>query len=136
MNSDLKRKLPDEQEQTAVKDPETLQFIDKLLVTIQQALEDKQADNVETIRVTGRTSLTDYFIVATARNSTHCKILSDAVEAAVMKKLNYQVRQVEGMESRKWIVLDYGDIIVHVMRQEDREFYNLEKLLQNSKTAK
>lgn len=136
MNSDLKRKLPDEQEQTAVKDPETLQFIDKLLVTIQQALEDKQADNVETIRVTGRTSLTDYFIVATARNSTHCKILSDAVEAAVMKKLNYQVRQVEGMESRKWIVLDYGDIIVHVMRQEDREFYNLEKLWQNSKTAK
>ncbi|NLC88699.1 MAG: ribosome silencing factor [Clostridiaceae bacterium] len=136
MNSDLKGKLPDEQEQTAVKDPETLQFIDKLLVTIQQALEDKQADNVETIRVTGRTSLTDYFIVATARNSTHCKILSDAVEAAVMKKLNYQVRQVEGMESRKWIVLDYGDIIVHVMRQEDREFYNLEKLWQNSKTAK
>lgn len=136
MNSDLKRKLPDEQEQTAVKDPETLQFIDKLLVTIQQALEDKQADNIETIRVTGRTSLTDYFIVATARNSTHCKILSDAVEAAVMKKLNYQVRQVEGMESRKWIVLDYGDIIVHVMRQEDREFYNLEKLWQNSKTAK
>jgi ribosome-associated protein len=136
LNSDLKGKLPDEQEQTAVKDPETLQFIDKLLVTIQQALEDKQADNVETIRVTGRTSLTDYFIVATARNSTHCKILSDAVEAAVMKKLNYQVRQVEGMESRKWIVLDYGDIIVHVMRQEDREFYNLEKLWQNSKTAK
>ena len=136
MNSDLKGKLPDEQEQTAVKDPETLQFIDKLLVPIQQALEDKQADNVETIRVTGRTSLTDYFIVATARNSTHCKILSDAVEAAVMKKLNYQVRQVEGMESRKWIVLDYGDIIVHVMRQEDREFYNLEKLWQNSKTAK
>ena len=131
MNSDLKGKQPDEQEQTAVKDPETLQFIDKLLVTIQQALEDKQADNVETIRVTGRTSLTDYFIVATARNSTHCKILSDAVEAAVMKKLNYQVRQVEGMESRKWIVLDYGDIIVHVMRQEDREFYNLEKLWQN-----
>lgn len=136
MNSDLKGKLPDEQEQTAVKDPETLQFIDKLLVTIQQALEDKQADNVETIRVTGRTSLTDYFIVATARNSTHCKILSDAVEAAVMKKLNYQVRQVEGMESRKWIVLDYGDIIVHVMRQEDREFYNLEKLWQNLKTVK
>ena len=55
---------------------------------------------------------------------------------SVMKKLNYQVRQVEGMESRKWIVLDYGDIIVHVMRQEDREFYNLEKLWQNSKTAK
>jgi ribosome-associated protein len=53
-----------------------------------------------------------------------------------MKKLNYQVRQVEGMDTRKWIVLDYGDIIVHVMRQEDREFYNLEKLWQNLKTVK
>ncbi|NLC39640.1 MAG: ribosome silencing factor [Clostridiaceae bacterium] len=136
MNFELKLEMPDELEQRGVKDPETLQFIQNLLVIIQEALEDKQADNVETIKVTGRTSLTDYFIVATARNSTHCKILSDAVEEAVMKKLNYQVRQVEGMDSRKWIVLDYGDIIVHVMRQEDREFYNLEKLWQNSKTVK
>ena len=136
MNFELKLEMPDELEQRGVKDPETLQFIQNLLVIIQEALEDKQADNVETIKVTGRTSLTDYFIVATARNSTHCKILSDAVEEAVMKKLNYQVRQVEGMDSRKWIVLDYGDIIVHVMRQEDREFYNLEKLWQNLKTVK
>ncbi len=136
MNFDLKMEVPDELEQRGVKDPETLQFIQNLLVTIQEALDDKQADNVETMKVTGRTSLTDYFIVATARNSTHCKILSDAVEEAVMKKLNYQVRQVEGMDTRKWIVLDYGDIIVHVMRQEDREFYNLEKLWQNLKTVK
>jgi ribosome-associated protein len=128
--------MPDKLEDAGMKDPETLQFIQNLLDTILQALEDKQADNVETIKVTGRTSLTDYFIVATARNSTHCKILSDAVEEAVMKKLKHQVRQIEGMESRKWIVLDYGDIIVHVMRQEDREFYNLEKLWQNSKTVK
>lgn len=118
------------------KDPEALQFIQNLLDTIQEALEDKQADNIETINVTGRTSLMDYFIVATARSSTHCKILSDAVEEAVTKKLNLQARQVEGMESRKWIVIDYGDIIVHVMRQEDREFYNLEKLWQSSKPAK
>ena len=136
MNFELKLEMPDELEQRGVKDPETLQFIQNLLVIIQEALEDKQADNVETIKVTGRTSLTDYFIVATARNSTHCKILYDAVEEAVMKKLNYPVRQVESMDSRKWIMLDYGDIIVHVMRQEDREFYNLEKLWQNSKTVK
>lgn len=136
MNPESTMKMTNETEQTVVKDPETLQFIENLLNTILEALEDKQADNIETIKVRERTSLTDYFIIATARSSTHCKILSDAVEEAVGKKLQYQVRQVEGMESRKWIVLDYGDIIVHIMRQEDREFYNLEKLWRNSRPAK
>ena len=118
------------------KDPEAQQFIQNLLDTIQTALDEKKAENVETIKVAGRTSLTDYFVIATARSSTHCKVLSDAVEEAVSQNLGQQVRQVEGMEKRKWIVLDYGDIVVHVMRQEDREFYNLERLWKGSTSAK
>ncbi|HHU04613.1 MAG TPA: ribosome silencing factor [Fastidiosipila sp.] len=118
------------------KDPEAQHFIQNLLDTIQTALDEKKAENVETIKVAGRTSLTDYFVIATARSSTHCKVLSDAVEEAVSKNLGQQVRQVEGMEKRKWIVLDYGDIVVHVMRQEDREFYNLERLWKGSTSAK
>ncbi len=131
MDSDITMKKLNKSEETDAKDPKVLQFIQKLLETIQEALEDKQAHNIEIIKLTGRTSLADYFIIATARNSTHCKILSDAVEENVLNKQNQRVRQIEGMESRKWIVLDYGDVIVHVMRQEDREFYNLEKLWQN-----
>lgn len=118
------------------KDSEAQHFIQNLLDTIQTALDEKKAENVETIKVAGRTSLTDYFVIATARSSTHCKVLSDAVEEAVSKNLGQQVRQVEGMEKRKWIVLDYGDIVVHVMRQEDREFYNLERLWKGSTSAK
>ena len=56
------------------KDPEAQQFIQNLLDTIQTALDEKKAENVETIKVAGRTSLTDYFVIATARSSTHCKV--------------------------------------------------------------
>lgn len=99
----------------------------ELLRVIVQTLEDKKANQVCVLRVDELTSLGDYFIVADADNNTHVKSLVDDVEDAV-KELGRLPERLEKDRSASWIVLDYGDVIVHIFHREAREFYNLERL--------
>lgn len=71
--------------------------------------------------------LADYFVICSARNNRQIQaIVNDLVEQAQKKQIN--VKNVEGKDGASWILIDLGDVIIHVFNQEEREFYNLEKL--------
>lgn len=101
---------------------------------IKTILDDKKAKDIEVIDVSDKTILADYFIIATGTSTTHVKALADEVEYLIKEKDNRPVDHVEGFESSRWILLDYGDVVVHVFHTEEREFYSLEKLWQHSRS--
>ena len=81
-----------------------------------------------------KTILADFFVIATGTSTTHVKALADEVEYLLKEKDNRLVDHVEGFESSRWILLDYGDVVVHVFHSEERDFYSLEKLWQQSRS--
>lgn len=94
---------------------------------IVKILDDKKGDDIKTLKVENLTVITDYFIVVTATSSTHVKALADEVEFK-MKQEGVNPYSIEGYNSAQWVLLDYGDVIVHVFYPEARGFYDLERL--------
>ena len=99
----------------------------KLSDLILSALKERKAFDIVRINVEEKTSVTDYFIVASARSSTQVKSLAEHVEAQVEKQGVRALRK-EGISDARWIVLDFGDVIVHLFNDETRLFYHLERL--------
>lgn len=91
------------------------------------ALEDLKAQDIQVLDVRGMTSITDLMIVASGTSDRHIKALADNVVENV-KKHGVQPIGVEGETSREWVLVDLGDVILHVMHPQTRAFYNLEKL--------
>ena len=87
----------------------------------------KKARDIVKINVAGKTVLTDYFVIASGRSSTQVKSLAEYVDDG-MSKLGVEVKRREGDEEGRWLVLDYGDCIVHIFNDENRLFYHLERL--------
>lgn len=94
---------------------------------IVKILDNKKADKIEVIKVRDLTIISDYFVIASANNSTHVKSLVDEVEFK-MKEQGKSPERVEGYQNANWIVLDYLDVVVHIFYEETRHIYNLEKL--------
>ncbi len=87
----------------------------------------KKAYDVVKIDVSGKSSLADYFIIASGRSTTQVKALAEYVDEAT-SKIGVEVKRREGESEGRWAVLDYGDCIVHIFDDENRLFYHLEKL--------
>lgn len=91
------------------------------------ALEDLKGRDIVTLEVTELTDITDYMIIASGTSSRHVKsIVDNVVEAA--KHAGNQPIGVEGREAHEWVLVDLGDVLVHVMNPEARSFYDLERL--------
>lgn len=91
------------------------------------ALDDLKANDVRFIDVRGRTSLADSMIIASGTSTRHVKSLADGVVRNA-KQSGYPPLGVEGEKQAEWILIDLGDVIVHLMLPRTRDFYNLEKL--------
>lgn len=91
------------------------------------ALSDKKAENIQIIDISSISVLADYFVIADGSNQNQIEAMRDAVEEALYKA-GIPVRQVEGNRSSSWLLMDYGEIIVHVFSKEDRLFYDLERI--------
>ncbi len=91
------------------------------------ALDDLKADEVNVIDLMGKTSIADFMIIATGRSTTQVGALADRVVKAI-KELGGGTPAVEGVPANDWVLIDAGDLIVHVFRPEVRQFYNLEKM--------
>ena len=99
----------------------------KLLKTITEALDDKKGRDIKVIDVRKKCSFADDMVIVTGTSSRHVKSL--ATEASMeSKKRGLIPLGVEGMDAGEWVLVDLGDIIVHVMQPKIREFYQLEKL--------
>ena len=98
-----------------------------LLKLIYQALEDKKGEDIVMIDISQVSVLADYFVICSAGNDSQIQALVDNVDEK-MHENGYQIRQQEGRNSGTWVLLDYGDVIVHIFERENRSFYNLERI--------
>lgn len=96
------------------------------------ALEDKKADDIRVIDITEVSVIADYFIIASGRNRNQVQALADLVEEK-LHEVGVRPRQIEGYQTANWILMDYHDVIVHIFNEEDRLFYNLEKIWMDGK---
>ena len=97
------------------------------LSTIVKALDSKRAEDIRVIEIGDLTIVADYFVIANGTSSTQTKALAEEVEFK-MSQLGIEPNRTEGYQGATWVVLDYGDIIVHVFYKETRDHYNLERL--------
>ena len=96
------------------------------------ALNDKKGEDIKIIDITGISVLADYFIIANGTNDSQVNALVDNVEEE-LHKAGYPLKQREGRASGSWVLLDFGDIIVHVFDKENRLFYDLERIWKDGK---
>ena len=96
------------------------------------ALEDKKGQNIKVIDISKVSVLADYFIIADGSNPNQVQAMADSVEEA-LGQAGYPSRQIEGYGSANWILMDYGDIIIHAFNREDRLFYDLERIWRDGK---
>ena len=97
-----------------------------------EALEDRKGEDVHVIDISEISTLADYFIIASGTNINQVQALADNVQE-VLGRAGFDTKNVEGYESGKWILLDFGDIIVHIFDSENRLFYDLERIWRDGK---
>lgn len=98
-----------------------------LITHITKTLDDNKAQDIRTIDVSRLTDVTDHMIICSGTSSRHVNSLADKVQRA-SREQNTKPLSIQGEETNEWILIDLGDIVVHVMQAEVRDFYNLEKL--------
>ena len=94
---------------------------------IQEILDENSAQDVIEIDIRGKSSIADYLLVASGRSNRHVSALADYVQRG-LKERGFKELVVEGQEASDWVLIDAGDVILHVFRPEVRVFYNLEKI--------
>jgi len=99
----------------------------EIVALAKSALEDGQAENVVTIDLAGKTSFADHMIVCSGQSQRHVSALADRLVDR-LKESRYRINGMEGYESSNWVLVDLGDVIVHIFRDEVRDLYNLEKM--------
>jgi ribosome-associated protein len=97
-----------------------------------KALDDKQAIDIKVLDISGVTVMADVFIIAHGNNENHVQALIDEVDR-VLSKEGYEPKNVEGVKSAGWILMDYSDIIIHIFGKDDRVFYDLERIWSDGK---
>lgn len=91
------------------------------------ALEDKKAEDIRIIDISQVSVIADYFIIANGNNVSQIQAMADEVEEKLYKA-GYPLKQKEGYRNANWVLMDFGDIIVHIFDKENRLFYDLERI--------
>ena len=96
------------------------------------ALEDKKAEDIKIIDISEVSVLADYFIIAGGNNHSQIQALSNNVEEK-LGRAGHPVKQIEGYDTANWILMDFGDVIVHIFDKENRLLYDLERIWRDGK---
>ena len=99
----------------------------KALKLVLESLEDSKAENVTSIDINGKSALGDYMVVVSGRSNRHVTAIAEHL-IDDLKAEGFGTPRIEGLETGDWVLIDTGDIIVHIFRPEIREFYNIEKM--------
>ncbi|MCX8053085.1 MAG: ribosome silencing factor [Armatimonadetes bacterium] len=94
---------------------------------VQEILREKKAEDVEVIGVGGRTLVADFFVIASGTSNTHIRAVADGL-IIDGKKRGLIKDRVEGYKEARWVLVDYGDIVVHIFAPEERAYYDIESL--------
>ncbi|MCI5569050.1 MAG: ribosome silencing factor [Candidatus Alectryocaccobium sp.] len=99
----------------------------KMALMAVDALEDKKANDISIIDIEKISTLADYFIIASGTNRNQVQAMCDEVDER-LGKAGFEPKHIEGYNSANWILLDYGDIVIHLFDEENRLFYDLERI--------
>lgn len=97
-----------------------------------KALEDKKGMDIKVIDIHDVSVIADYFVIASGSNQNQVQAMVDNVEET-LGRAGFEPKQIEGVKSSSWILMDYGDLIVHVFDEENRLFYDLERIWRDGK---
>jgi ribosome-associated protein len=100
----------------------------QLIDTITEAMLEKKAEDVTVLDVRGLTTLTDYFVVCHANADVQIKAIANSVMQKVKEELGENEWRKEGLETRRWVIIDYVNVVVHVFNKQQREYYGLERM--------
>ncbi|MGH8912244.1 MAG: ribosome silencing factor [Acidimicrobiia bacterium] len=92
------------------------------------AIDDKKGFDVELLEVGDLLAITEIFVIATGTSRTHVRAVADGVEEALAEKAGRKPLRREGADQGEWVLLDYGDVVVHLFQPEQRDYYGLERL--------
>ena len=109
-----------------------LEVSKKMATMAVNALEDRKGEDIRVLDISEISTLADYFIIAAGNNQNKVQALADNVQG-VLGRAGFMNKNVEGYDSANWILLDFGDIIVHVFDSENRLFYDLERIWRDGK---
>lgn len=98
-----------------------------VLKAVNTSLEDSKAEEIITIDIRGKSAIGDYMVVASGRSHRHVGAVAEHLMQAIKQK-GYGISKIEGTPNCDWVLIDTGDIIVHIFRPEVREFYGIEKM--------
>ena len=101
--------------------------MNELVLKIANILYEKKALNIVALDVKDLTVITDCMLIATGRSAIQVRTLADEVEER-MTEMGYEPARKEGQQEGRWVVLDYGEVLVHIFHMEERDFYRLDKL--------
>lgn len=111
----------------SVTDPVSAIMPQDLLEAIVKSLDDNKAEDIVSIDLSGKSAIADHMVIANGRSQRQVAALADYVQKAI-KEAGFKGASVQGLEQADWVLIDAGDIIVHIFRPEVRNFYNLDKL--------
>ncbi|WCK53517.1 ribosome silencing factor [Aneurinibacillus sp. Ricciae_BoGa-3] len=97
------------------------------------AAEDKKAHNVVLLDIQGLSIIADYFVICHGNSETQVQAIVDSIKDEVEKE-GVTIRGREGYDEARWVLIDLGDVVVHVFHRDEREFYNIERLWKDART--
>lgn len=98
------------------------------------AVEDKKAMNVVTLDLQGVSLIADYFVICHGNSDTQVQAIATEVRKQA-QEAGATIRGIEGMNSARWVLMDLGDVVVHIFHRDEREFYNIERLWSDAKVV-
>ncbi|MDA8196027.1 MAG: ribosome silencing factor [Actinomycetota bacterium] len=98
-----------------------------------EAIDDKKGEDLVLLDISEITPVADYFLIATGNNTRQIRTLTEEVEKAVKEAFGVSPLSIEGLGQAQWVLMDYGDFVVHIFDQETRDFFNLERLWSDAK---
>lgn len=116
------RPMPVEDEERAPIDEASLD----LARTVAEAADDRKAGNITILQTGDISYLADYFVIVTGFSNVQVRAIANSIEGAVEDKFERKALRTEGMSEGRWVLKDYGEVIVHIFMPDDREFYDLE----------
>ena len=103
-----------------------------ILKEVFAAIEDKKGEDIRVLDISGVSVMADYFVIASGNNKNQIQAIADSVNEAMIKN-KVELKSTEGYNTAGWILMDYGDIIVHIFSKEERLFYDLERIWRDGK---
>ena len=97
-----------------------------------QAMEDKKAEDIKVIDISEVSVIADYFLIAGGTNPNQIRAMCDNVQE-VLGRAGYDCRQIEGYDTANWVLMDFGDVIVHIFDKENRLLFDLERIWRDGK---